>query len=469
MNNILEMNDIDNKVLEYEQIKIKLHDLYTQKHINEHMIEVTNNDIEKLKKELKSFSLIKKLFKKDDYLIKKNELQYNFDYQNNEMTKLVQNNLDIENIEKIKNEIEKAAEESIKNKFEEIKRKIKNKIVYENGIPIIDDSIIDGLNYCIDCEFDANTFSLNDIALVHATEFFPTDGIIKSSKEAQVVHNKEIEINGKKKNVSSYSHRDSVHFALNGKVSSHTYGNWDKCQFIIIEPIKYHMDVINAISPEDTWTNGSVKLSSEAVILVDEKEYTKLDKKSIEEYKIIKSKGDNKICVDKMLLLLGYKPQNIGMNNWLGENYNNICVNAKILREFVSANYPEKGAKKHFYTTEMEVSNILIIRDEVLSFLRGKTINTNNGLKIDANEMITLFQYFSQKNQFLLYDDFSIYHNEIKLFGKFLKDYGVRYSNGEVYLLDDKSIIKSYEKELEEEHINQIYDFYKEAQSKKEK
>lgn len=61
---------------------------------------------------------------------------------------------------------------------------------------------------------------IEDLVLIHRTNYWPENGIIKTAKNAEAL-SKELEYNGHKYRVPLA--RDTVHFAVNGEVSEHFF------------------------------------------------------------------------------------------------------------------------------------------------------------------------------------------------------------------------------------------------------
>ena len=71
--------------------------------------------------------------------------------------------------------------------------------------------------------------------------------------------------------------RQTLHFTLNGLVQSHMMGNFEGRDFIIIEPLKYHIDdSLYALRPEDTYFKGNLELSSESALVISEEKYEQI-------------------------------------------------------------------------------------------------------------------------------------------------------------------------------------------------
>lgn len=466
MKNIFELTETDKMVDEYKKLKKQIEEL--EKQTEDLMLVDTNEEITELNKKISllnsklavmpKFSFFTKIIKRKEYLnyknlslelenLKKELTKAKETLNENKKTQLKTLEEEIKTFSKRINEIFLIAEKSIRDKTQATIRDFKKQVTYdENGIPIIDDSLPEKFkDEFVDLNFDAETFSLDDIALVHTTDYFPENHVIKTPKDAKVLYRGEyaapLVINGKDANGNSYSHRNTVHFALNGLVSSHAYGDFSNRKFIIIEPMKYHMDTIHCVRPEDTWTKGSVKLSDDAIILVREDEYNNLSQEMLKEYNVIKFCGDEEKVVEKILLILGYKPQGIGMWNWKNNSRNN-GKNDDILYKYIQKNYPEKLQMSHSGSVEAEVEKNLVLRDRLISAIRNENVLTINGLNISYEELIVMMKYMEE------------YRKQKK--STIIQDFGIRVKENNVYLLDDDSIIESYKSDFDLGIVNEV-------------
>jgi hypothetical protein len=148
--------------------------------------------------------------------------------------------------------------------------------------------------------------SLKDLVLVHKTNLFPTNGIIKNGN-GKILY-KEIEIGGKEYQISFPQTINSVHFCINEEVPSHSYGSWDDCRYIIITP--FSEAPLNRIGSGaltvDTWFNGDYKLSNNSIILVPENEYEKF-KENSGGAKLIAYEGEKAMNYGNALIeMMGY-------------------------------------------------------------------------------------------------------------------------------------------------------------------
>lgn len=175
-------------------------------------------------------------------------------------------------------------------------------------------------------------YDVNDFALVRTTDYLPQDNVIKPicdvpfvthinspfrdaiyrklSNERNINPFNEDEYDAFMKEIDNYTplstqYRSTIHFTLNGLVSSHDKGNFEGRNFIIIDKLGKHLgnDNIKSVRMEDTYMMGNVTLSSDAIILVDESMYQKLLDvyPYLENYNVVLYKGDPKIAVEMVL------------------------------------------------------------------------------------------------------------------------------------------------------------------------
>ncbi len=330
--------------------------------------------------------------------------------------------------------------------------------------------------------FDKDTFSINDLCLVHTTDYFPFNHTISNSYDKKVI-----------KETSSgkwYDLRKTVHFCLNGLVSDHNNGTFSGRRFAILEPIKNHMNEIYALRPEDTWTTSSVKLSDEAIILVDER--VKNDLKSVDllGYNIIYFSGNMEYAVNSVLTALNYKPQSIGMYSYnesdrIEELENGKKIygnNSYFLKEFFKENYNNISTEQHAGSVYQNVERNFRQRDQILSFFDNNVRDTRNGYKLMNDEFLFLYN-----NYLKLYEK----EDSKQTFERFCTWYGITYDSQtkefsfvnmndfinffEMY--KKKNNIKSqgfqdgqsYLKTQNEDMYNKAYERYKELGIEKEK
>lgn len=114
----------------------------------------------------------------------------------------------------------------------------------------------------------------------------------------------------------SSQYRSTVHFSINGLVSSHAKGDFSNRNFIIIDPLEHHLknNDIRSFRMEDTFMYGDVSLSSEAVIMIETSKYDDLilQYPQLEQYQIVLYRGDQKTAVEMYLTSIGIISEKIG-------------------------------------------------------------------------------------------------------------------------------------------------------------
>lgn len=188
----------------------------------------------------------------------------------------------------------------------------------------IDDLVSKGKNYTID-----------DCILVRTTDIFPLNGVMRIPKKDNAysfgdssIMGKAIfeEIKEKYPNKSSEEQieeskkymvvfetcRSTLHFALNGLVSSHLYGDFNNRPYVVFEPLKFHIDdSLKSLRVEDVYFNEDIVLSNQASILISEEIYRASCSnqeylETLKEFNIFIYRGNQKEAVRKVLKTLGY-------------------------------------------------------------------------------------------------------------------------------------------------------------------
>lgn len=218
-----------------------------------------------------------------------------------------------------------------------------NNIIYLNCED--DDYISDSINK------KYTEYTLEECVLVRTTDTFPFDKIIqtpinghaydfaKSTIIGDTINNKikqnmpssnfqdiaKVIEEQKKYHVCFASQRTTLHFAINGLVSSHLYGNFDGRLYIIIEPLKYHLKDKSLLSlrVEDTYFNDDMLLSDEAAIIITEEKFNEIKNNpeyisTLEKFRVFVYKGQNeKKAVQKTLEQLGYDSFVVNNNGYV--------------------------------------------------------------------------------------------------------------------------------------------------------
>lgn len=216
-----------------------------------------------------------------------------------------------------------------------------------NNIPIVlseDDKKLENIGM-------ADRKGFDEYVLVHKTQYPPNNDRIQSVKEAQIFGSDTITLSGQEYRYSFQKERDTVHFAVNGEVEEHLYGNnWDQSKYIVLIPLKdIPKETIGAANEVDTFTNGGVNLTTDTVILCPESEVEKINK-SNKKAMVVGYEGENaRGYGNAMVPILGCLRQGIENWEWNSENA------SKEFRNLMEAN--GINTLHHTYTKEAYEEN----------------------------------------------------------------------------------------------------------------
>ena len=279
---------------------------------------------------------------------------------------------------------------------------------------------------------DLKPYNIEDCMLVRTTNFFPFNHEIHTQKEEnaykldnsmyfkypllEILQEKYPDTwkdEEKKYGVFSKLQRETIHFTINGLVQSHDYGNFEGRKFIILEPLKYHIDdSLLALRPEDTYFKGSMKLSNESSILINDKVYEQIKddpkyKEELETYaNIFVYTGENEeLAVREALNTLGYDSFLVS-NNYL-TNGQDEDYPAKEMTDFLKtfAEVHSISQTPHSYTAEYkEEPEATLASAEEIDGMHLKYILDNSDLPNELKEAILdeMDNYFSNSFKNLL-------------------------------------------------------------------
>ncbi len=250
-------------------------------------------------------------------------------------------------------------------------------------------------------DYTSSEISEEDRVLVHCTNYFPNDGVIKTLYDGKKEYTIPLKVNGEEKEVTFRHHRHTAHFVANGVVGNTGDGNtWENMKYIVFEPASFHKDQIISNSFSDMFTNGSVKLSDKAILMIEKDAYDKLTEEQKQNYNVVLYTGDFRQAVQNLLVLgnqkLAYTDANdpshsLSINSSMEKNlnYRDMCLNYVINRTF-------DGSSRITITLDelVQVINILkenhlrrikkcfaqngeIIDDALLTFIYGSGIVAN--------------------------------------------------------------------------------------------
>ncbi len=313
-------------------------------------------------------------------------------------------------------------------RYEQIKEK--------DGVILIDDKPFNELENMVDQPLGDN-ISIDDFVLVHATDYYPENHIIKSRRNAGA--EKEINIAGK--NMAMRDARLTVHFSINGRTASSDFK--DK-KFVVIEPLKEHIKEFNNIYVTDCFKIDDIKLSEKAILLVKEEAYNELTDTQKSEYNIIKFKGDLTTCVQKTLIMMGIKPQTAHEFGW--QNSENENATYKFIEDNYNINkgYYYPRTKTGQYETAMSDRNVS------LSEINNQKIDIiDTGISdLTKDEIIKMFNT----------SKYSKDSTNTKAFQDFLREYGIYQKEGQYGAY---SAIGTMNEPLSDEQLKQMTSDFK--------
>lgn len=254
------------------------------------------------------------------------------------------------------------------------------------------------------------------IMLVRTTNIFPENREIKPLAKASFIAKSRMNFicntlyneldSHLLKQLETYElyYRSTIHFAENGLVSSHMYGNFNNQLFIILEPLINQLDKSNFrnFAGQDTFIQGSVTLSENAIIIIKEENYKDIQNNypEIDHYNIVLYKGidnetkkqyikenefnmpdfdvnDERAIVELVLIDLGYTPELIGTHYIINSKTSNKIRN---VNETLADKYNVLAEAKHIHTDEYkeDFNKNLMITEIFNKMLLDFIIKINN-------------------------------------------------------------------------------------------
>ena len=266
-------------------------------------------------------------------------------------------------------------------------------------------------------------YTPEDIILVRTTDYLPEDKVMKPFKDTPNIVKDQQNflcnqfLDEDRKTLESLEtyypyYRSTIHNTENGIVSSHMYGNFENRNFIILEPLKNQLDKSNIrnFAGQDTFIQGDMKLSDEAVIIINSAKYQELlssnpnlinyniclyngmskeaKEKYMEEHQnsLGSETNDEEAITSKIIMDMGYTPEIIGSHYIIESNTSNKIVE---LNKKLAAERNVSSNEKHQYSKEYQ--DDLEARREITKkcdrMLADFIIKANN-LEIPEQEII---------------------------------------------------------------------------------
>lgn len=273
----------------------------------------------------------------------------------------------------------------------------------EHGIPIISD----------DMSIATPAVSNKEI-LVHATDFFPRNKTIYSwydtKSEGNGIVGYSREGSSVLKECRARIHRHTVHFAINTKVESHSFGNWDQCKYIILEPLENHPNDFFDGHDSDFFSTSSLSLSDDAILMVRDDCFDSLSPEDLHGIHVVKYHGNDSECCKNLLRCMGVAP-----------------------REWIS----DAG---HMMSKYMKLEVTLGRRDEMINFYKDNTFFDDGNADFSAKDIMCLYDIYSHATtKISVLDD----RNSLCHFYRFLAAFGItKKSDGHFGLKNDETMFE---------------------------
>ena len=163
---------------------------------------------------------------------------------------------------------------------------------------------------------------INELVLVHKTNYLPNGDKIINTRNSSVPSIRTLTLRKETIYYQVKNFRNTIHFCLNGEVSTHGLGNWSATKYAVVQPVTKKIAVkIAVMNCADTFVDGNLDLDGAYILCpIEEKdEAKKRNPNSV----IVGYKGDT---VDKyadlLVTLLGYQNEKIGVWSWANDNGN---------------------------------------------------------------------------------------------------------------------------------------------------
>ena len=407
-------SEIKDELEEYDKAKKRIEDIKSRLHeidlkLGWYSFDENNQALKKPNKPsliMRRFSFWDKyIFKRKEYIEteKKNkELQAKYEEELAEYNRQC-NELDEENnrLHDEKEQLESFCKEkeTIRERFETIKsaQTLKGlnigfneavELLKENEVELVlDDS--DKVITRNDSEFD----SPSDYVLVHKTKYKPTEDSVKSQLSSGVTEKDTVYFGDEEFSIEYQKARSTVHFCLNGEVSSHAYGNFDKRRYAVILPFEnIETGNLASFNPEDTFFNGEVNT---------QRGYILCPKDDVE---IIKELNPNTIIIgyegdtvdgyaNAFLSMLGYKYENVGEHSWQFDE--DMTKHSKFIKQHANLKY-----NTHAYSKEYKRDELIQDYYKFMGFVRSLQEYKHNGKIYDVDTLVYELFNFSNKTSY---------------------------------------------------------------------
>lgn len=239
--------------------------------------------------------------------------------------------------------------------------------------------------------------SIDDLVLVHVTDYVPEGGVIHSPKDAGVKFQEEFE--GIQYKLPRQ--RRTVHFTMNGAIDGveHIGGSWNNKKYAIIIPInKINKEEFVGGLTVDFYSKNSVQIPEGAYILCSEEERKNIQNEVGDGIDVIGVEGEYIDGYTPILLQeLGYKNETISSGWGWPDKKDNEAARKIILQSW----------KEEQHTLSSELSDELISQDIIRTSIIAKILKDKN--KLDKNYIDNIFgnhYYMGNGSNIFLKDEY---------------------------------------------------------------
>lgn len=209
--------------------------------------------------------------------------------------------------------------------------------------------------------------SLNELCLVHKCDYMPFNNEIKSALSSGGESIRSFKIGSESYEYKHKEQRNTVHFAVNGEVGSHDFGNWDVRRYAIIIPFECLVNSLVSACSCDSFVRDKALLNEKCYILCPKEEIEKI-RNNNNLVNVIPYEGNNVSgFANAVISFLGYKCEKISNHGWIGDDqylYDELMRRQKLsmLDHMATKDYSCETMKKS-YNHILEIYSRLLMPD----------------------------------------------------------------------------------------------------------
>lgn len=224
--------------------------------------------------------------------------------------------------------------------------------------------------------------SIDDLVLVHVTDYVPEGGVIHSPMDAGVQYHEEYD--GVQYEVPRQ--RRTIHFAMNGDLTgtSNVGGSWKRRKYAIIIPLsRLNKEDFKGGTTVDFYSEDSIQIPEGSYILCPEEEKETVQK-TVGNSVTVEGVEDEYIngYISILLQKLGYKIEEIGDYAWVSDGDDTSAIH--VLKE-----YFENGKIGEIHSLSSEIKDELIKEDIIRTSIIAKILKDKN--RLDRNSINKIF------------------------------------------------------------------------------